>query len=577
VKIFASLTNRIFFASAALAVLSIGVAIYNVNAAVTARAEQELRRGLDEAGTWVDEYRRLLFQHFSREARLVADLPRLKATVETGDPPTVQPLAAEYQQQLDAALVLITDPAGRVLGEAASGPVAGSTADLPAIREAALGREASSLRPHPGGILQVVSVPIWIDPRQPEILGTLSVGISLDNAAAERFRALTNSEVAFAMDGRVYAATLPAELWDDIEALLVRDGPWPAVRLGSEDYAGVSRPLEGPAQATAVILQSRTERLQFLGALHRTLGITAIVAVLAATLLSYGIARTVTRPLGAITAAMREMAATGDLARRIEAPAPGAWQDEDARVLATTFNRLTASIERFQREAAQRERLSSLGRLSTVIAHEIRNPLMIIKVALRSLRQPDVSPEARRAAVDDIEGEVARLNRIVTEVLDFARPVKFEFGPADVNALCADAARATLAEPPPLGFRLELAPDLAPVVTDGERLRLVLVNVLTNARHAVAARDDGQLPEDAVRLRTSRQGGRVIVEVRDCGIGIAQEDLPRVFDPYFTTRRAGTGLGLAISRNLVEGLGGTIAVSSRRGVGTEVRIELPAG
>jgi signal transduction histidine kinase len=576
VKIFASLTNRIFFASAALAVLSIGVAIYNVNAAVTEQAEQELRRGLDEAGTLVDEYRRLLFEHFSREARLVADLPRLKAAVELADPPTVQPIAVEYQQQLDAALVIITDPEHRVLAEVAAAPVAGSTADLPAIREAALGREASSFLSHPGGILQVVSVPVWIDPRQPEILGTLSVGFSLDDAAAMRFRLLTNSEVAFAMDGRVHAATLPRDLWAGVEALLVRDGLWPTVALGAEDYVAETRPFEGPARASAVILRSRTERLQFLGALHRTLGITAIVAVLAATLLSYGIARTVTRPLGTITATMREMAATGDLTRRIEEPATG-WQDEDARVLATTFNRLTASIERFQREAAQRERLSSLGRLSTVVAHEIRNPLMIIKVALRTLRQPEAPPEARQTAIDDIEGEVGRLNRIVTEVLDFARPVKFEFGPADVNALCTDAARASLTEPPALGFRLELAPDLPPVVTDGERLRLVLVNVLTNARHAVAARGDGPRREDAIRLRTSREGGRVIVEVLDCGIGIAEDDLPRVFDPYFTTRRAGTGLGLAISRNLVEGLGGTIAVSSRRGVGTDVRIELPAG
>ena len=104
--------------------------------------------------------------------------------------------------------------------------------------------------------------------------------------------------------------------------------------------------------------------------------------MLLATLLSYAVARTVTRPLGAITATMREMAATGDLTRKI-ALRRAAWDDEDARLLARTFNTLTDSIARFQREAAQRERLSSLGRLSTVIAHEIRNPLMIIKAALR--------------------------------------------------------------------------------------------------------------------------------------------------------------------------------------------------
>jgi signal transduction histidine kinase len=107
------------------------------------------------------------------------------------------------------------------------------------------------------------------------------------------------------------------------------------------------------------------------------------IAVLAATVLSYGIARTVTRPLGIITATMRDMAATGDLTRRIPIPAAPQWEDEDARLLASTFNTMTDSIARFQREAAQRDRLSALGRLSTVVAHEIRNPLMIIKAALR--------------------------------------------------------------------------------------------------------------------------------------------------------------------------------------------------
>jgi signal transduction histidine kinase len=77
-------------------------------------------------------------------------------------------------------------------------------------------------------------------------------------------------------------------------------------------------------------------------------------------------------------------------------------------------------------------------------------------------------------------------------------------------------------------------------------------------------------------MATRRSGDRVSILIRDSGPGIAPEDLPRVFDPYFTTRRTGTGLGLAISRNIVEGLGGTIAVSSQVGRGTEVRIELPA-
>ena len=592
-----SLTNRIFFGSALLAVGSIAIAIYNVNVAVTRQAEKELRRGLDEADTIIEEYRRVLVEHFTREARLIADLPLLKAAVDTNDPKTVQPMAVDYHRQLTADLLLVTGRQGQILAEIASTSTAtGSYASLPGVKSAATGRESSSFWPHPGGILQIVSVPIWIDPRQPEILGTLSVGVSLDSSAANRFKKLTNSEIAFGMTGAVRASTLSQDLWPALVPLLERSDVWQSVPVGNEDYIAKTRALPmgllsaqaNPAGAAAdppsagtsasvIILRSRTERLGFLNPLHGRLGIIAVVAVLVATLLSYAIARTVTRPLGAIMATMREMATTGDLTRRIGAAPGGAtWEDEDARLLATTFNTMTDSIARFQREAGQRERLSSLGRLSTVVAHEIRNPLMIIKTALRKLRGPNVNPEELRTAVADIDEETARLNRLVSEVLDFARPIKFDLAPADLNALCQDAARAAAgSDATAPAIRLELDPALPLVVTDAERLRLALVNILTNARDAVAANPAATGATQPIRLRTRLQGpGRIAIEVRDQGTGIASDDLGRVFDPYFTTRRTGTGLGLAISKNIVEGLGGNIGVSSRPGQGTEVRIEL---
>jgi signal transduction histidine kinase len=112
--------------------------------------------------------------------------------------------------------------------------------------------------------------------------------------------------------------------------------------------------------------------------------------------------------------------------------------------------------------------------------------------------------------------------------------------------------------------------------TDGERLRQALVNILGNAMQAVAAAAPDPAGGAPISLRTAPLDARhVVVTVADRGIGIAADDLPRVFDPYFTTRRTGTGIGLAISRNIIEGLGGRITVSSERDRGTEVRIELP--
>jgi signal transduction histidine kinase len=590
VSIFSSLTNRIFVASALLAVVSISIGIYKVNVAVTSQAEDELLRGVDEVRTLIEEYRRSQVEHFTQEARLIADTPRLKAGIGDGDPSTALGVVAEFQDQLRADLMLVTDKHGRVLAQLTGGDFTQASQLLPELGREASGLEQTTFLAHSGGILQLVSVPIWIDPDDPEILGTLSLGFSLDKAAAKRFQKLTNSEVAFGVGDRILASTLPSSGWPALARLLGRDGVSEKVWLDGNEYiartvelasdgntVGLRRvSLAGQTpMAKAVILRSRTQRLSFLRPLHASLLITAIVAVLAATVLSYGIARTVTRPLGMITATMREMAATGDLTKKIPLP-DSRWEDEDARLLASTFNTMTESIERFQREAAQRERLSSLGRLSTVVAHEIRNPLMIIKSALRVLRRDGVADTEVKVAVADIDEEIVRLNRLVTEVLDFAKPIKFDRAPASLNAICADAVKASHADPSagPVGFRPN--PDIPELVTDAERLRLVLVNLLTNARHAVSAREGAAQLPDAITIAAGLAGsGRVFIEVRDRGTGIAAEDLPTIFDPYFTTRRTGTGLGLAISRNIVEGLGGSIAVYSRQGEGTVVRIELP--
>ena len=240
----------------------------------------------------------------------------------------------------------------------------------------------------------------------------------------------------------------------------------------------------------AVILRSRTEHLRFLRTLHTALALTALAAIIGATVLSFAVARTITRPLGGLIATMREMAATGDLTRQLPSVPASRWEDEDARVLTTTFRALTASLGRFQHEAAQRERLSSLGRLSTVVAHEIRNPLMIIKASLRTLRRDARHPDASEA-VGDIEEEVRRLNALVNEVLDYAKPIRFDYGAVDLNALCRAAMTAASAEQPAPAVRLFEDRRAGEIVTDAERLRLVLINVLTNARDAVLARQAG--------------------------------------------------------------------------------------
>jgi signal transduction histidine kinase len=577
-SILSSLRSRIFLASALLAVLCIGVAISLVNVTVTKEAERTLEREIIATGAQVDQLRAERTQTFTLMARLIADLPKLKAAMETNHPPTVANIAGGYQSQIQASLLMITNKAGQVLYAAGGSPRAAAiAANQPAVRDALAGRDSLSLLPQPNGILQVITIPVTLERPRREILGTFSTGFLLDDALAAQMKKITGSDVAFGMDGQILAATLPRDAYP-VLAERLRSSGISRVTLGGEEYEALPRPLAaaGDREPTssgpvALILRSRTEQLQSLDAIHTGLALTAVLAVVLATLLSFAVARTIAQPLAAITDVMREVAATGDLTRKIALRRGNRWDDDDARLLATTFNALTESIARFQREMSQKERLTSLGRLSTVIAHEVRNPLMIIKAALHSLRQPDATADTLREAAADIDGEVARLNRLVNEVLDFARPIRFELSPVNVNTLCRESAAAALASGPGAAIACDLDPAVATLTltTDPERLRIALVNLLVNARHA----SNGKA--DPVSVSTTAAADRVRITVADQGAGIASADLAQIFDPYFTTTRGGTGLGLPIAKNIVEGLGGTISVESTPGTGTHIVIEFP--
>jgi len=573
-SVFSSLTNRIFLASTMLVLVSIAVPVYFVTQAVTANAEAQLRNGLDEATSLVDEYGRAKFEDFVRVARLVADLPRLKAAIADDDLPTALPVAMDYQENIQADLFIVTGKTGRVLAEL--GSVTPDSRTITEILQSHVSdHETAWLWPDAtagAGVLRVAAIPILLNPG-PERLGTLVVGFRLDQAVA-RIRDLTKSDIAVATGSRILFSTLDASRTTDLQGALTARGIFER-RLSGEEYIGRVQPLgvsgDGGEEAVAIVLRSRTAHQQFLQQLYRRVAALGVAAVLVATLLGYAIARTVTRPLRAVTATMREMAATGNLASTVPTIRP--WDDEDARLLATTFRQLTTALDRFQREGAQRQRLAALGRLSTVIAHEVRNPLMIIKTAVRSLRRQESSEVMEVAA--SIDEEVRRINRVVTDVLDFARPIKFDLAPADLNEICRDAAQAvqTAGVNPPIA--VEVTESTAPILTDAERLRAVLVNILTNAQHAMRAGENGAQPPP-IRLATHRTaGGRWRIDVADRGMGISAEDMPRLFEPFFTTHRTGSGLGLALSRNIVEGLGGSIVIDSQIDVGTTVRIELP--
>jgi signal transduction histidine kinase len=567
VTLLSSLTNRIFLASAVLVIASMGVAIYVVNVSVADQAEKDLRSGLSEAAALVDQFSRTQFDDFVVKGSLIADLPVLKGAAATEDPPTVRPIARDYQTMIGADAFVVVGQQDRVLAQA--GRIALDDAAVKNILAACrTSRDNSYFWPFVGGLLHVAAIQMDAG------LRTLIVGVSLDREAALAIKGATNSEIAFVSGQQLVATSFASAPADALVHAASSDDVF-TVAIGNNEYVGRAQRLDrdgARGAPIALVLRSRTEHMKFLPRLHRNIALTGAAAVLIATFVGYLVARTVTRPLRALSGAMGEMAVTGNLAGT--PPALGRWDDEDVRLVATTFHRLTAALDGFQREASMRERLSSLGRLSTVVAHEIRNPLMIIKSAARKLRRHE-SAEVVEVATS-IDEEVARLNGVVTGVLDFARPIAFDIGPADLAVVAANAAQAARAADDDVAIELDTVP--APITTDAERLRSVLINVLSNAQHATRARSATAERCSTVHVRVRPAGDRRWrIEIVDQGVGISPEDLPRIFDPFFTTRRGGSGLGLAIARNIVEGLGGTMTAHSRVGEGTRIVIELPTG
>ncbi|HEY7725626.1 MAG TPA: GAF domain-containing protein [Anaeromyxobacteraceae bacterium] len=231
---------------------------------------------------------------------------------------------------------------------------------------------------------------------------------------------------------------------------------------------------------------------------------------------------------------------------------------EHARLYAD-LRRSYAELNRAQEQLVHRERLAALGELAAVVAHEVRNPLGVIFNSLAALRRL-LRPAGDARTLLDIVGEEAdRLNRIVGDLLDFARPGAPEFRPEAVDRLLDEVAQVALAQAAPgVSLLREIEPDLPPVPADARQLRQALLNVALNA---VQSMPDG----GTLALRARSDGDAVRLEIADSGPGVAEELRSRIFEPFFTTRASGTGLGLAVVRRVVDDHRGTVAVEEARG------------
>ncbi|HZA51741.1 MAG TPA: ATP-binding protein [Myxococcaceae bacterium] len=239
------------------------------------------------------------------------------------------------------------------------------------------------------------------------------------------------------------------------------------------------------------------------------------------------------------------------------------------------LKRSYTELSRAQQELVKRERLAALGELSAVVAHEVRNPLGVIFNSLASLRRLGPGDDDARMLLSIVGEEAERLNRMVSDLLDFARPHDPRLRPeplAEILVGAVEAAKRAMTAGQ-VTFAVEVAPELPPIWVDADMIRQAMVNLVTNAVQAMP-RGGMVTVRASPELRGIARFARV--EVQDEGPGIAPELADRVFQPFFTTKAAGTGLGLAVVKRIADAHRAEVAVRSMPGRGSTFILWLPA-
>jgi two-component system sensor histidine kinase AtoS len=222
------------------------------------------------------------------------------------------------------------------------------------------------------------------------------------------------------------------------------------------------------------------------------------------------------------------------------------------------------------RQIMRADRLAALGELIAGVAHDIRNPLTSIRGFMQYL-QKSTDPADWREYGPLIIREVDGLNRIISELLEFAKPYPPKYGLVQVNDLIHEMLMLVQKRADAQSIRIELRldPSLPCIEADGEQLKQVLLNLIINACQAIPERG-------TITVSTGTESSDFIFAcVTDSGIGITPANLDRVYDPFFSTKPAGTGLGLAVVQRILNGHQGRIEITSEPGTGTDVKISLP--
>jgi signal transduction histidine kinase len=296
---------------------------------------------------------------------------------------------------------------------------------------------------------------------------------------------------------------------------------------------------------------------------------------------SYIVIRLIDDPLKRMMDTIKEIE-QGDLSRKVDVKS-----DDIIGMLTVKFNDMVASIRDskdaldnvHKTEMKGASQLALIGEIASGIAHEIKNPLACISGALQVIQGDMDDKNDHKPIIKEVLSQVNRLDNTVKRILEFAKPAKAQKSLIDVGQLIEEIAIFITQYANQKAIRVDLTHDneIKVIIADGKALKQVLLNICLNGIEAM--KDNNVLRiSTAMKIRkdTGREKWFIEITIADTGGGISEENLTKIFNPFFTTKEKGTGLGLSISLQIIEDHDGFIEVESAVGAGTTIRIALPA-
>lgn len=278
-----------------------------------------------------------------------------------------------------------------------------------------------------------------------------------------------------------------------------------------------------------------------------------------------------TEPIHSVVDAARRVAA-GDLDQNLTVD-----RKDEIGELTESFNFMLQRLrenKRLEERLREAEHLSAVGQLSRSIAHEIRNPLNFISLSIDHIKEkypPSAHVDAENfdALLSSVKQEIRRLNNLVSDFLDYGKPLRLNIQRTQIDRMLDDVVEIIRAKAAGEGVEIRKQYEFSPdIMVDPELMKTCIMNVLANAFQA--------MPKGGtLTIRTGRDDGRFVLSVADTGVGVARENLSKVFEPFYTTKTTGLGLGLATTKRIVEEHGGKIEIRSEGDAGSDVIISLP--